>query len=55
MRCIGLMAVAVSGFSSATLLGQDVIVLKSGQYAACEIEALTDKILTFTLIHRYLI
>tara|TARA_B100000927_G_scaffold55594_3_gene42560 strand:- start:25985 stop:26923 length:939 start_codon:yes stop_codon:yes gene_type:complete len=32
--------------------GQDVIVLKNGQYAACEIEALTDNIVTFTMHQR---
>lgn len=52
MRCLALMAVVVSGFGFATSHGQDVIVLKSGQYTACEIEALTDNILTFTLIQQ---
>ncbi|MBP84797.1 MAG: hypothetical protein CMO61_13215 [Verrucomicrobiales bacterium] len=32
--------------------GRDVIVLKNGQYAACEIEALTDNIVTFTVHQR---
>ena len=52
MRWLGVIAAAVVACGSANLFGQDVIVLKNGQYAACEIEALTDNILTFTLIQR---
>lgn len=36
-------------FAGVESRGQDVIVLKNGQYAACEIEALTDNIVTFTM------
>ena len=52
MRWLGVIAAAVVACGSANLFGQDVIVLKNGQYAACEIEALTDNILTFTLIQQ---
>ena len=42
MRWLSHMAAAIFACGSVTMFGQDVIVLKNGQYAACEIEALTE-------------